>query len=284
MTRTLKTIAIVAAGILAVSCGNARKVAGTASNANFPELRKDGTVAVVAHRGFWNCDEAGKAQNSIAALRLAQENGFWGSEFDAQLTSDDVVIINHDNSINKKVIWDTPFAAFKDDRLKNGETIPTLDEYLEQGAKCATTMLVFELKQQKNEAREDVLLDKSIAALKAHKLYDPSRVVFISFSKHMCERLAAEHPQFVNQYLEGDLTPEELQAKGINGIDYQYALLAAHYNYITRCHELGMSTNVWTVNKENVMREMIEHGVDAITTNEPLLVRQVLGDRECKLK
>ena len=32
---------------------------------------------IVAHRGFWNCEEAGYAKNSIAALRCAQEAGFW---------------------------------------------------------------------------------------------------------------------------------------------------------------------------------------------------------------
>lgn len=45
-------------------------------------------IAIVAHRGFWNCDEAGMAKNSIASLAMAQKNGFWGSEFDVNMTAD----------------------------------------------------------------------------------------------------------------------------------------------------------------------------------------------------
>ena len=45
-------------------------------------------TGIVAHRGFWNCEEAGYAKNSIAALRCAQEAGLWGSEFDVNITAD----------------------------------------------------------------------------------------------------------------------------------------------------------------------------------------------------
>ena len=52
-------------------------------------------TGIVAHRGFWNCEEAGYAKNSVAALRCAQEAGFWGSEFDVNMTSDGVLIVYH---------------------------------------------------------------------------------------------------------------------------------------------------------------------------------------------
>ena len=57
---------------------------------------------IVAHRGFWNCEEAGYAKNSIAALRCAQEAGFWGSEFDVNMTSDGVLIVYHDSDVKGK--------------------------------------------------------------------------------------------------------------------------------------------------------------------------------------
>lgn len=283
MTRRILNAAAAAAVILlAAGCGTSRKAIPTNATSGFPAVEQGGKVAIVAHRGFWNCEEAGYSQNSIAALRLAQEQGLWGSEFDVQLTSDDVVIVNHDNSVNGKIIWDTPYEELRGILLKNGEPRPTLEEYLAQGLKSKKTVLVLELKKQKNEAREDVLFEKSIAALKKAKLYDPKRVVFITFSYHLCERVARECPEFVNQYLNGDKSPEELAAAGINGIDYQYALLGARVNYISRCHDLGMSTNVWTVDKDSVMRKMIQHKVDVITTNEPLKLREILGSNEYK--
>ena len=49
--------------------------------------------AIVAHRGYWNCKEGGYARNSLAALESAQKAGFWGSEFDVNMTSDGELLI-----------------------------------------------------------------------------------------------------------------------------------------------------------------------------------------------
>ena len=82
MKTLFKSAAILAFACLAFySCASSARSAAAS-----PEK-----VAVVAHRGFWNCPEAGYAQNSVAALKAAQDAGFWGSEFDVQLTSDGVV-------------------------------------------------------------------------------------------------------------------------------------------------------------------------------------------------
>ena len=43
-----------------------------------------------------------------------------------------------------------------------------------------------------------------------------------------------------------------------------------------------MSITVWTVNKEEDIRNMIALGVDCITTNEPELVRSLLGEKELR--
>jgi glycerophosphoryl diester phosphodiesterase len=59
-------------------------------------------------------------------------------------------------------------------------------------------------------------------------------------------------------------------------------MFRTHPEWITNAHNRGMSVNAWTVNKEDDINRMIEIGVDAITTNEPLLVRQLLGDKEYK--
>ena len=61
-------------------------------------------TAIVAHRGFWNCEEAGFARNSLAALKCAQEAGFWGSEFDVNMTSDGVLLVFHDGNVEGRKI------------------------------------------------------------------------------------------------------------------------------------------------------------------------------------
>ena len=274
-----KVITILAAALAICACSSTKKTAAQKEN-GFPAFDQGGKIAIVAHRGFWDCEAAGHSENSIASLKAAQDNGFWGSEFDVHLTSDDVVIVNHDGNIDGLKIQEHTYAELKDHLLPNGEHRPTIDEYLVQGAKSKKTVLVLELKSLNTPEREDLLVDKSIAALKTHGLYKPDRVAFISFSKHICERVAELCPEFTNQYLNGELGPDALAKLGINGFDYHQKIVSLGKSWVDRAHELGMSTNVWTVNKEKDLSKMIEIGVDAITTNAPLLARELLGERE----
>lgn len=275
----MKRIVIFAAALFG-ACSFLSADISAKSSVKFPKVPNKGRTAIVAHRGFWDCDEAKHSENSIQSLRLAQEYGLWGSECDIQLTSDDVPIVFHNNNVEGVRIWDHPWSAFEAHRLPNGEKIPTLDEYLVQAGKSKTTILVIELKEQLNEAREDRLLDLTFEKLRQHKLYSPKRVIFITFSKHMCERIAKEAPKFVNQYLNGELSPAELRDLGINGFDYQDKVMKKIPEWTAAAHGLGMSVNVWTVNKAEDMRWFVANGVDAITTNDPLLLRQLLGSNE----
>ena len=234
------------------------------------------STQIVAHRGHWREN----AQNSIASLTEAQNFGCWGSEFDLHLTADDVVIVNHDATIGKTKIQTSPLEEVRAYSLKNKEKVPTLDEYLKQGAKNKECVLVLELKPHANAQREDILIDKCLEALKANKLMDPGRIAFISFSYHICKELAKKCPGYTVQYLEGDKTPAQVFADGINGIDYHYSHFKKHPEWVKEAHDLGMSVNAWTVDKEEDIRLMKELGVDQITTNDPALTREILFGRK----
>ncbi len=234
------------------------------------------TTGIVAHRGFWNCEEAGFAKNSIAALRCAQESHFWGSEFDVNMTSDGVLIVYHDSDVEGKSIEKHPYSEFKDFKIKNGETIPTIDQYLEQGAKYPETMLVYELKPHSCDEVEDRFIELTIAKLKEHELLDPERVMFISFSFHICEVLAEKLPGFTVQYLKGDKKPAKVKEAGINGIDYNFHLFKINQKWVKEAHELGMSTNAWTVNEEKDIELMLELGVNSITSDYPMRTRELM--------
>lgn len=282
----ISRVSILAAAVLAVAaCAPAKKITYNPDN-GFPVIKQEGKIAIVAHRGFWKSEQGGMSENSIASLKAAQDAGLWGSECDIHITADDVVIVNHDPSINGKKIATSKYADFADDLLPNGERRPTIDEYLVQTAKCKTTKLVIELKKQPSKDREDLLVKKTLDALKHHRLYDPNRVLFISFSKHMCDIIAKECPEFINQYLSMDFVANEdphiYGSQAINGVDYQYRMFKAHPEWVKNAHDMGMSVNAWTVNKQDDILKMIDVGVDAITTNEPLLVRELLKDREYK--
>ena len=231
---------------------------------------------IVAPRGFWNCEEAGYAKNSIAALRCAQEAGFWGSEFDVNMTSDGVLIVYHDSDVKGKKIEKHPYSEFADFEIKNGEKIPTIDQYLEQGKKYPETMLVYELKPHSSKEVEDRFIDLSIAKLEEHGLLDPQRVMFISFSIHICEVLAQRLPDFTVQFLGSSHSPNSLADKGINGVDYNHAVFKLHKKWYRQARKRGMSVNAWTVNNKRDMKKMFRLGVDMLTTDNPLQARELL--------
>ena len=285
MIHPSRFLVIAAAALLLAGCASVKQVPASITS-TFPSVDQGGKVAVVAHRGFWKSEQGGMSENSIASLKAAQDNGFWGSECDVHLTADGIVLVNHNDDIEGKLIETHNYADFAQDLLPNGEKRPTLDEYLDQAAKSRTTKLIIEFKKHKDQAREDLMVEKTMEALKAHGLYDPERVLFISFSRHVCDLVAAGHPQFINQFLSANVVKNEspvLYAKrAINGVDYYYPMFSAHPKWVQQAHELGMSVNAWTVNEEKDMRKMIELGVDAITTNYPLVARELLGDKELR--
>ncbi len=90
---------------------------------------------VVAHRG--GSAEAGKTytpDNSIASLRYAKSLKCYGSETDIYWTKDDKIIVIHataDIKINGKYPWEHTLEELrKGYKLSNGETIPTLEDYI----------------------------------------------------------------------------------------------------------------------------------------------------------
>ena len=246
--------------------------------------KKNQKVGIVAHRGFWNCEEAGKAQNSIASLKCAQEAGVWGSEFDVFLTSDEQLVVNHDAVFQGVEIEATPYDEVRKLKLANGEQIPNIDEYLTQGKKCKKTVLVYEVKSHKlTDAQQDKIADLSVQKIKEYKL-SPKRVIFIAFSYRICKRIAEQLPNYTVQYLSSDKDPAVVHADGVNGLDYHGSAFRDHSTWVDEAKALGMSTNVWTINKPEEMKFFYDMGVDYITTDNPLEARKVLKENGIKEK
>ena len=226
---------------------------------------------VIAHRGFWKTE--GSAQNSIAALEKAAEENLYGSEFDVQVTLDGKLIVNHDAKFQGFVIAETPFKELKKIKLKNGEKLPTLKKYLKAGKK-QDIQLILEIKSHKSKEVEDKMAADIVKMVK--KMGLQKQVEYIAFSLNICEQLAKLTPESEIAYLNGNLPPAELKKKGINGIDYNQKVFEKHPEWVEEAHRLGMKVNVWTVNKEDMMRKFIDMKVDYITTDYPLETQKLL--------
>ena len=258
--KTLNLIAAAAAALLLSSCSG------------------NPGVTVVAHRGFWNCDEAGYARNSVAALRCACEAGFRASEFDVHISSDSILVVHHDGIIDGKRIEEYPLSEFSEHRLENGEPLPTLEDYFRTAVAYPHTALVLELKEHSTPELEKLAVEKSIELLKEYGLFSPDRVLFISFSIYACEQYAKAAPGFTVQYLEHDYSIAELAERGINGVDTEYGWVLEHPEWMEQAKAAGFSTNVWTVDDMDAARRLIDLGVEQITTNKPDQLRELLKE------
>lgn len=232
---------------------------------------------IIAHRGYWKTE--GSAQNSIAALKKANEINVYGSEVDIWLSSDGIPVVNHDADVTldgeKLIVQETPYATLKKAKLSNGEHLPTVEEYLDAFEDCNNIKLIIEFKPHKSKESEDELARKVIDMVNSRGLQD--RVEYISFSINLVQQVKRLAPEAPNYYLNGDLTPQILKKMGLSGLDYNRNVIKKNPHWVTESHDLGLKVNVWTVNTPEDIDKMIELNVDFITTDEPLLVRERLN-------
>ena len=231
---------------------------------------------IIAHRGFHATRNS--AHNSISALKHAQDFGVYGSECDINETSDGVLVVAHGAYHGDYIIQKTDFQTLRNVKLKNGEILPTLDEYLEQAAKNTGTKLVIEIKDHNTPQLEKNVVKKILKAVKKHKLQND--VEYIAFRQNVCDELLKQGPKGLKiAYLNGNFTPEYCHALGYTGIDYNISVMKKHPEWIEECHKLGMTVNVWTVNKTEDMQWCVDHKVDYITTDAPEETAKVIAGK-----
>lgn len=230
-----------------------------------PSIAKNRAPQVIAHRGYWKTE--GSAQNSISSLQNTYKIGVYGSEFDVHITRDGVVVVFHDDDVEGIKIENANYADIKDKRLKNGEAIPTLSEYLEAAKPLGDMKLILEVKVHVQKSDEDRCIDAALKMVKEAGL--ESRTEYISFSKHACDYIVRNLPGVKVSYLSGDLSPLQAKEAGYTGIDYNDKVFKKNPSWIKEAKKLNLVTNVWTVNDLKEIKQFFKQGIDYVTTNEP---------------
>lgn len=237
------------------------------------ELVKDGFLhnKVIAHRGAWK--KHNFSHNSMSSLKHAIDLGCEGSEIDVWLSDDNIAILSHDHIIGEKVVEDTPADVLTKIPLKNGDYVPTLQETIEYVKKQNKTKLVIEIKgTNKGKAIAD-----SVVYL-VHRLKAQGWVDYIAFGLEHLIRVKELDTTAAVAYLNSDKTLDELKEVNMTGIDFHYNLFFKDRELINKAKAMGLSTNVWTVNKEADLKEILRQDADFITTDEPELLFQIISN------
>ena len=219
---------------------------------------------IVAHRGYWTAP--GSAQNSIRSLVKADSVGADATEFDVYMTSDDVLVLNHDGLINGHWVTSTPSTIICEQLLENGEKLPTLRQFLDV-AKDLKIDLVLEIKGHSTPEREREVSKACVDMINEYGLAD--RTQYISFSSVVCEELPKLTDRPVSHLWGEKCNPDQAKAMGCKGCDYSYNAWENNPDFFKKCQELGLLTNIWTVDDETRMVNAFKDDFDYLTTNYP---------------
>jgi glycerophosphoryl diester phosphodiesterase len=226
-------------------------------------------IRAIGHRG---CG-VGKLENTLRSFREAITIGVDGIEFDVHATSDGEIVVIHDPNLERTTngvgfIQQKTLAQLKKLDAGDGETIPTLQEVIEEATGPRRILLNIEIKppdieqQVLNIVKEYDIMDQVIvssfllSALKVIRSLDREIATGLLYSYSLDDpvKLAKElgasalHPLYT--FVTGELVKQSRKA--------------------------GLLINPWVVNEESDMQRLIEFGVDSIITDSPMKLVKML--------
>lgn len=250
----------------------------------------------VAHRGASHL----APENTLMAYRISVTAGATGAECDVYRSKDGALFLAHDGTTKRTMgggdrkVTDLTFAelrkldagAWKGKQFK-GEPVPTLDEYLEL-LKDTTCHPVVEIKM---DGIEKPVLD---SIRKAGML---EVTTIIAFSKNVVKEIRKQEPNICVAWLHS----ENLKDKGsaeenadrmfefyMNAckeldtkvLDLGHGVLSE--KLIKKLQAAGIHVWCWTVNDVARMNQLLDWGIESITTDRPELLTEVLKTRKMK--
>ncbi|HET7754333.1 MAG TPA: glycerophosphodiester phosphodiesterase family protein [Anaeromyxobacteraceae bacterium] len=232
---------------------------------------------VLAHRGA----SASAPENTLAAFRLAVEQGADGVELDVWRCASGEPVVIHDADARRTagVELDVSKASLRELRQLDagawkgapfrGERIPTLSEVLRELPRSVVNV------ELKSRGRSDARLARAVAQV-IRDLGAARRVVVSSFDPTLLAafRIAAgEIP--IGALVEADprWRSRELAARVLSpsAIHPEWPLVDARE--MDRWRAAGLAVNVWTVDAPSDAARACALGVTAIITNVPEAVR-----------
>lgn len=224
---------------------------------------------MIAHRGLSGIEK----ENTNSAFVAAGNRSYFGIETDIHKTLDGEYIVFHDDNtarvaIDDMVVEKTTFECLRSLRLTDIDGVkgrkdlmmPTLSEYINICKKYDKTCIL-ELKNVFK--KEDVYKVCELIAAEGYL----EKTVFISFKLENLVYLRLRYPEQPAQYLVSAYTSDlaDLLVREHLDLDIKYTALTKEV--IDEMHAAGIKVNCWTVDDPEAAAQLIDWGVDFITSN-----------------
>lgn len=245
---------------------------------------------VISHRGA-NLEAP---QNTLPAFEKSMEIGVDGFETDIHLTGDGIPVVCHNYTIDEtsdgkgevksmtlEELRDYDFGSWFHDKF-NGTKIPTLEEFLTLCETADIEIMNIEIKPPLDGNM--AIVGKTIEAVKAHGLF--GKLLISSFSAEVLVECKKIDPNCKTGFLYAPNKKHYYLTMLFGYVEYAKKIkadylhphfLSVNKRYVRRLHENGIGINVWTVDKPETARKMLECGVDGIITNDPIMVKDLIA-------
>ena len=236
---------------------------------------------LIAHRG----SSAAAPENTMAAFRLAKEQGADGIELDVMLSADERLVVHHDQAVNRTTNGQGKVSEQLWDQLKHldagskfgdafiGEPIPLLEDVFEEFG--GHYLINVELKNYATP--RDNLVERVIELIRKTNLEDT--ILLSSFSGSNLLKANTLAPGIRRGLLALPCLAGS-PYRGWLGKRFRYDALHPFYadvkpQLVDRLHREGKQVNVWTVDKPEDLLRMRASGVDMVICNDPAHARRV---------
>ncbi len=238
---------------------------------------------VIAHRGASR--EA--PENTLASFVLAVEQGADLIESDVHLTADGIPVAIHDPTVDRTTDGHGLVMSLTLRQIKAldagvrfsprfaGERILTLDELLEWAR--GRIPVALEIKHDGPFYRPEVV-PEVVGALRRHGMVHSAIVISFDHAavlqaKEICSEVAGG---VLLACAPVDAASLALSARAESLLPHLSNLSAT---MVARAHEKGLAVSPWVADTEEEMRWALSVGVDAVATNCPGRLRQLLQAR-----
>ena len=240
---------------------------------------------IFAHRGA----SAYAPENTLVAFELAVLQKADAIELDVKLTSDDQVVVIHDQTVDRTTngtgrVKELPLAALHEldagsycDATYEGESIPTLSQVFEAVGK----KIFINIELTNYSSPSDSLPEKVAELTKVHGMAD--NVLFSSFHPQVLRRVHRLLPTVPIGFLTHPGLSRVLARTWFvrSLVNYQALhpeVRDASQELINKLHQDGYRVHVYTVNQVEEMKRLFSYGVDGIFTDDPIRAREALAN------